>query len=149
VCKSEGPMRSLKLEDLPRREGIRRGHDHDCRRGVDLGHHTYLRMVRFLRGRVGEHWGEALAALDRVVPGWRVDPQLVRDKREWLGERLLDCRWRGVRARDARLWIDPLTGRLSCEKGTGKRNDTPECFTLDELRQEPERLGRPTLRETR
>jgi hypothetical protein len=137
-------MRSPKMEDLPRREGIRRGHalDHDWRRGADLGHQTYLRMIRFLRGQVGKHWTEALADLDQVVRGWHIDPQVARDQRQQLGERLFAPRRLGVRARDGELSIDPLTGRLCFEQSSHKRNRALEAFTLDELSQEPERIGR-------
>jgi hypothetical protein len=137
-------MRSANLEDLPRRQGTRRdGRDHDHRHGADVAHRAWLRMVRFLRTRVGRHWTEALAELDQAARDWRFDPQVLREQRESLRGRLFGRRWGGVRARDGDLRVDPRSGRLLFEQDSRKRGRrAPECFDVHELRREPELIRR-------
>src|SRR5262249_26965025 len=137
-----GTMRSANLEDLPLRQGARRdGRARGDRRGVEVAHRAWLRMVRFLRGRVGRHWTEALAELDQAARGWRVDPDVLRRQRQSLLDRLFD-RW-GVRARDGELRVDSQSGRLLLEQESRKRGRrAPECFDVDELRPEPELIRR-------
>jgi hypothetical protein len=135
-------MRQTNLEDLPRQEGMHRGPFEFWKAcsGYDLQHRFYQRLARILRGCVGRSRFNVLAEIDRRLARTRLPEPLRQNVRESLLRNLTS---HGVRARDGRLWLDPQTDRLCCQQGKWWKPRRPETgWTADELRREPEVIGR-------